>query len=86
MENLDSDLLRTFVAVAEAGSVTEGAARIHRSQSATSLQIKRLEAILSQPVFDRHGRGVVLSASTIFWGENIARLSNISVGVVLPFR
>lgn len=61
MENLDSDLLRTFVAVAEAGSVTEGAARIHRSQSATSLQIKRLETILSQPVFDRHGRGVILS-------------------------
>ncbi|SMO96493.1 LysR substrate-binding domain-containing protein [Ruegeria faecimaris] len=61
MENLDSDLLRTFVAVADAGSVTEGAARIHRSQSATSLQIKRLEAILGQPVFDRHGRGVVLS-------------------------
>lgn len=61
MDNLDSDLLRIFVAVAEAGSVTEGAARIHRSQSATSLQIKRLEDILSQPVFDRHGRGVVLS-------------------------
>ncbi|MEL7137491.1 MAG: LysR family transcriptional regulator, partial [Pseudomonadota bacterium] len=35
MESLDSDLLRTFVAVAEAGSVTEGAARIARSQSAT---------------------------------------------------
>ncbi|WP_377189463.1 LysR family transcriptional regulator [Ruegeria meonggei] len=31
-----------------------------RSQSATSLQIKRLEAILGQPVFDKHGRGVVL--------------------------
>ena len=61
MENLDSDLLRTFVAVTEAGSVTDGAARIHRSQSATSLQIKRLEAIIGQPVFERHGRGVVLS-------------------------
>ncbi|MEM7720643.1 MAG: LysR family transcriptional regulator [Pseudomonadota bacterium] len=61
MENLDSDLLRTFVAVTEAGSVTEGAARIYRSQSATSLQIKRLEAILGQPVFERHGRGVILS-------------------------
>lgn len=61
MENLDSDLLRTFVAVAQAGSVTDGAARIHRSQSATSLQIKRLEAILGQAVFERHGRGVVLS-------------------------
>ena len=61
MERLDSDLLRTFIAVAEAGSVTDGAARIYRSQSATSLQIKRLEAILGQPVFERHGRGVILS-------------------------
>ncbi|MEO0958151.1 MAG: LysR substrate-binding domain-containing protein [Pseudomonadota bacterium] len=61
MESLDSDLLRTFVAVAEAGSVTEGAARIARSQSATSLQIKRLESILGRSVFNRHGRGVVLS-------------------------
>ncbi|MCF2872312.1 LysR substrate-binding domain-containing protein [Octadecabacter sp. G9-8] len=61
MDNLDSDLLRTFLAVAQAGSVTDGAARIHRSQSATSIQIKRLEAILGRPVFERHGRGVVLS-------------------------
>ncbi len=61
MENLDSDLLRTFIAVAQAGSVTDGAERIHRSQSATSIQIKRLEGILGQSVFERHGRGVVLS-------------------------
>lgn len=61
MEHLDSDLLRTFVAVAETGSVTDGAARIYRSQSAASLQIKRLEAILGHPVFERHGRGVRLS-------------------------
>ena len=56
MEKLESDLLRTFLAVAQAGSVTDGAQRIHRSQSATSQQIKRLEAILGQPVFARHGR------------------------------
>ncbi len=61
MESLDSDLLRTFVAVAEAGSVTEGATHIYRSQSATSLQIKCLESILGHPVFERHGRGVILS-------------------------
>lgn len=61
METLDSDLLRTFLAVARAGSISEGAERIHRSQSATSIQIQRLEAILGQPVFNRHGRGVVLS-------------------------
>ncbi len=61
MENLDSDLLRTFLAVAQAGSVTDGASRIHRSQSATSIQVKRLEAILGRPVFERHGRGVILN-------------------------
>ncbi|MCZ4354413.1 LysR family transcriptional regulator [Roseovarius aestuarii] len=61
MECLNSDLLRTFIAVAETGSVTKGAARIFRSQSAASLQIRKLEAILGQPVFDRHGRGVVLT-------------------------
>ncbi|WP_120501184.1 LysR substrate-binding domain-containing protein [Roseovarius sp. EL26] len=61
MENLDSDLLRTFIAVSDAGSVTDGAAQIYRSQSATSLQIKRLEDILNRSLFERHGRGVVLT-------------------------
>ena len=61
MGHLSSDLLRTFVAVAETGSVTEGATRISRSQSAASLQIRKLEDVLGQPVFDRHGRGVVLT-------------------------
>ncbi len=58
MTQLDSDLLRTFLAVAETGSVTGGAQRINRSQSATSLQIKQLEGIVGQPLFRRHGRGV----------------------------
>lgn len=61
MENLDSHLLRTFLVVAGAGSMTDGAERIRRSQSATSIQIKRLEAILGQPVFERHGRGIALT-------------------------
>ena len=61
MQNLDTDLLRTFLAVARSGSVTDGAALIHRSQSATSIQIKRLEEVLGRPVFERHGRGVVLN-------------------------
>ncbi|NJO32952.1 MAG: LysR family transcriptional regulator [Rhodospirillales bacterium] len=61
MDGLSSDLLGTFLAVAETGSVTEGAARIYRSQSAASMQIKKLEAVLGRPVFDRHGRGVVLT-------------------------
>ncbi|MGP1255613.1 MAG: LysR substrate-binding domain-containing protein [Kiloniellales bacterium] len=61
MNHLSSDLLRSFLAVAETGSITEGAARISRSQSAASLQIRKLEEVLGRPVFDRHGRGVVLT-------------------------
>ena len=61
MQTLDSDLLRTFLAVADTGSITLGAARILRTQSAASLQIKRLEDTLGQPVFQRHGRGVRLT-------------------------
>ncbi|MEO1160903.1 MAG: LysR substrate-binding domain-containing protein [Pseudomonadota bacterium] len=63
MDQLNSELLRTFLAVAETGSMTEGAARIFRSQSAASLQIRKLEELLGQPVFDRHGRGVALTAT-----------------------
>lgn len=63
MPQLDSDLLRTFLAVAEAGSITGGAARIHRSQSAASLQIRQLEHVLGRPVLLRHGRGVALTAA-----------------------
>lgn len=61
MPQLDSDHLRTFLAIAEAGSVTGGALRIHRSQSATSLQIRQLEAVVGKLLFRRHGRGVILT-------------------------
>ncbi|MCP5001393.1 MAG: LysR family transcriptional regulator [Hyphomicrobiales bacterium] len=61
MKNLDSDLLRTFLAIADGGSFLAGAARIHRSQSAASVQIKKLEELLGAPVFERHGRGVSLT-------------------------
>lgn len=59
---LDSDLMRSFLAVADAGSVTVAAARLFRTQSAVSLQIKRLEDSLGQPLFTRQARGVALTA------------------------
>jgi len=59
---LDSDLLRTFLAICDAGSVSAGAQRIGRTQSAASLQIKRLESLLGQSLFARHSRGVALTA------------------------
>ena len=40
---LDSDLLRTFVAIAETGNFTKAAVHVGRTQSAVSMQMKRLE-------------------------------------------
>jgi DNA-binding transcriptional LysR family regulator len=58
---IEPDLLQTFVAIAESGSFTEAAKRVHRTQSAVSMQIKRLEELLERPVFVREGRAVRLN-------------------------
>ena len=60
---LDSELLRTFLVVAESGSFSRAAQLIFRSQSAVSLQIKQLEDRLGQPVFERRARGVALNSA-----------------------
>lgn len=59
---LDSELLRTFVAIADAGSFTAAARRIGRTQSAISMQMRRLQEIADQPLFRRHRRGIALTA------------------------
>lgn len=60
--DLDSDLLRSFLAVAQAGSISEGAQRLLRTQSAISLRVQKLEEIVGQRLFERQGRGVSLTA------------------------
>lgn len=59
---IDSDLMRSFLAVADRGSVTAAADAIGRTQSAVSMQIARLEDCLGQRLFDRLPRGVALTA------------------------
>ena len=61
--NLDLDLLRTFVTVAETSSMTSAGERLRRSQSAISLQIKRLEDGLNLRLFERSPRAVRLTAA-----------------------
>ncbi|MEX3930599.1 LysR family transcriptional regulator [Paraburkholderia phymatum] len=50
--------LRSFVAVAEAGSVSAGAERVFLSQSSVSEQLKKLEERAGQPLFLRGKQGV----------------------------
>ncbi|OEC33500.1 DNA-binding transcriptional regulator, LysR family [Pseudomonas cuatrocienegasensis] len=59
---LESDVLRTFVGIAESGSFTRTASQVHRTTAAVSLQIKRLEEILGQRLFRREARRVELTA------------------------
>jgi DNA-binding transcriptional LysR family regulator len=59
--NLDTDLLRSFAAVADTGSFTAAGELVARSQSAISIQIKRLEETLGQKVFERTSRSLALT-------------------------
>jgi DNA-binding transcriptional LysR family regulator len=59
--SLEIDLLRSYVAIAEARALSRAAERIGRTQSALSQQMKRLEEIVDQPLLQRTGRGVVLT-------------------------
>ncbi len=61
--NLDLTALRSFVAVADSGGVTRAAGFLNLTQSAVSMQIKRLEDQLGLTLFDRSGRGVSLTGS-----------------------
>ncbi len=56
--NIDIDLLRSFVTIVEVKSFTRAAERLLRTQSAISLQMKRLEEQLGCRLFERGGRGV----------------------------
>ena len=62
MLQLDFDLLRTFVAIADAGSLTRAAAEVGRTQSAISMQLKRIEEIVDGAVLVRTARGVELTS------------------------
>jgi len=63
MRNLDITTLRSFVAVADHGGVTRAAGFLHLTQSAVSMQLKRLEELLGQDLLDRSGRSIALTAS-----------------------
>lgn len=63
MRNLDITTLRSFVAVADSGGVTRAAGFLHLTQSAVSMQLKRLEELLGLDLLDRSGRTIALTAA-----------------------
>ena len=61
MRDLETGLLRAFVATAECGSVSAAAVRLARTQSAVSMQLRRLEDDLGVKLLTRGPRGMDLT-------------------------
>ncbi len=59
--DLESELLRAFVAVVDGGGFTRAAERLHRTQSTVSQQLKRLEEKVGTPLLERNTRSITLT-------------------------
>src|SRR5882757_4443204 len=59
--DFDPHLMRAFLAVSDAGTITAAASRLARTQAAVSMQIQRLEADAGAPLITRSSRGVCLT-------------------------
>jgi DNA-binding transcriptional LysR family regulator len=80
---LDPDLLKAFVAVADHRSFTRAAATLNRTQSAVSMQIKRLEDRLGVGLFNRTRANVDLSAAgegLLGYARRILTLNEEAIG------
>ena len=82
---LDPDLLRTFVTIVDAGGFTPAAKQVHRTQSAVSMQVRRLEETLGQALFQRDGRGVQLTPdgeALLGYARRLLKLHDEAVAVL----
>lgn len=59
---LDSELLRTFIAIVDTGSFTNAANVVNRTQFAVSMQMKLLEVVTGSTMFKRDGRNLRLTS------------------------
>lgn len=80
--NLDLVSLRTLIAVAETGGMTRAANQLHMTQSAVSMQMKRLEEQLSTQLLQRDGRKIVASVEgdrLISYARQLLEINNEAV-------
>lgn len=74
--------LRTIIHVAELGSLSKAADRLHIAQPALSRQVRMLEEELGVRLFDRHGRGMVISEA----GQEVLRHAHRIMGEIQEIR
>jgi DNA-binding transcriptional LysR family regulator len=79
---LDTDQLRSFLAIVDSGSFTKAAERVHKTQSAVSMHIRRLEEQLGCALFVKQGRGVKLTAEGESLIDYARRIIQVEAGAV----
>jgi DNA-binding transcriptional LysR family regulator len=82
---LDIDQLRTFIAIAETGSFTKASEVVNKTQSAVSMQMKRLEERIERPIFARDGRASKLTEDGARLLDYARRLVKLNVETVAAF-
>ncbi len=86
-QGLDPDLLRSFVLIAEGRSFTDAATLVGRTQSAVSMQVKRLEDLLRQPLLNRgKGGAVQLTPHGRYLLEHARQILALNDSVMATFR
>ena len=79
---LDLDQLKSFCAIADCGSFTEAARRVNKTQSAVSMQMRRLEERIGKPIFERDGRQSKLTEDgerLLGYARRMVRLSDETI-------
>ncbi len=85
IRDVDTATLRSFLAVAETGGFTAASKRLFRSQSAVSMQIKKLEEIVGAEVFERATGGVALTAQgelLVGFARRLVELHDLAIAEV----
>ena len=85
MAEINYHHLRYFWAVAHEGNLTRAANRLHVSQSAVSVQIKKLEQQLGQELFERDGRSLILTEAgsiALEYADAVFRLGDELLGTL----
>lgn len=81
---LDTDQLKTLVAIADTGSFTRAAGEVHKTQAAVSMQMRRLEETVGKPLFAKNGRQNYLTADgkhLLEYARRIITLNNEAMTV-----
>ena len=82
---LDLDLLQTVVAIADTGSFSNAAAVVHRTPSAISMQVKKIEEMLGRPIFVRDSRSVRFLPDCAFLLDHARRMLALNRDTVARF-